>query len=170
MVLSHSTWAVLPQFLFPPNDLDNTDAALGASFQAPFLVVAGQSFLPVFFIISGYVCAIKAIRLANAGLAHEARRHLASSALRRVVRTGLSASCGTLFAWTVCQARLFSFVPLVELPGMWLAWGTPKPSRRFGAAVKALVVSCVSLLPLKMYLDLRGLRLFEEVTGDFGPT
>lgn len=170
MVLSHSTWAVLPQFLFPPNDLDNTDAALGTSFQAPFLVVAGQSFLPVFFIISGYVCAIKAIRLANAGLAHEARRHLASSALRRVVRTGLSASCGTLFAWTVCQARLFSFVPLVELPGMWLAWGTPKPSRRFGGAVKALVASCVSLLPLKMYLDLGGLRLFEDVNRDFGPT
>jgi peptidoglycan/LPS O-acetylase OafA/YrhL len=99
--------------------------------------------LPLFFLLSGYVCATKPIRLANAGCAVEARRHIASSAIRRVIRLAIPATVGTILAWGVCQLRIFEVVPLVPLEGMWLATGTPAASEGIFQALYDLLVACV---------------------------
>ena len=141
MVTSHSTRAFIPQWLAAAHEVGASPRLL----QLPFfrLYAAGPAILPLFFILAGYVCAMKPIRLANAGLPDDARKHIGSSALRRVVRIGVPAAFGTVFAWAVTEARLFTYVPYVELPGMWLAWGTPKPSPSFIAAMKNLFKACV---------------------------
>ena len=141
MVTSHSTRALIPQWLAAAHEVGGKPRLL----QLPFfrLYAAGPAILPLFFILAGYVCAMKPIRLANAGLPDDARKHIASSGLRRVIRIGVPAAFGTVIAWAVTEAHLFTFVPYVELPGMWLAWGTPKPSGGFIAAVKNLFKACV---------------------------
>lgn len=91
---------------------------------------------------------MKPIRLANAGLPDDARKHIASSVLRRVVRICLPAWLGTLVAWSVTQLRLFTYVPYLELNGMWLALGTPKPSAGLLLAIRDYVKACVTSLPI----------------------
>jgi hypothetical protein len=99
--------------------------------------------ISIFFLLSGYVCAIKPIRLSNAGMVDEARKVIASSALRRVLRIGLPATFGTVFAWGLAQMGAFTLAPYVELEGMWLAESTPKRVPGFFASVIALIKACV---------------------------
>ena len=147
----------MPQFLAPA-DNPNTPPRL---FQLPFIrqYASGPAVVSIFFLLGGYVTAMKPIRLANAGLPDDARKHIASSVLRRVVRICLPSSLATLVAWTATQLRLFTYVPYVELNGMWLALGTPKPSAGLLLAIKDYIKACVTSLPQPLFHDLpwRGL-------------
>jgi hypothetical protein len=115
--------------------------------------------ISIFFLLSGYVCAIKPIRLSNAGMVDESRKVIASSALRRVLRIGLPATFGTMFAWGLAQMGAFTLAPYVELEGLWLAASTPKRVPGFFSSVIALIKACVfSLLLFADCSFQRGLR------------
>lgn len=142
--MSHTVRAFLPNYLSPADDEDATPHL----FQRPFfrLTASGPFMISIFFLLSGYVCAIKPIRLSNAGMVDEARKVIASSAFRRVLRIGLPATFGTIFAWGLTQIGAFTLAPHVEMEGMWLAASTPKRVPGLFAPVYALIRACVCFL------------------------
>jgi hypothetical protein len=149
--------AFIPNYLSPADEWNATPHL----FQRPFirLIASGPLMISIFFILSGYVCAIKPIRLSNAGMVDEARKVIASSALRRVLRIGLPATFGTMFSWGLAQMGAFAIPPYVELEGMWLAASTPKRVPGFFASVISLIKACVfSLLLLADCSFQHGLR------------
>jgi hypothetical protein len=99
----------------------------------------------------------------------EARKVIASSALRRVLRIGLPATFGTMFAWGLAQMGAFTLAPYVELEGMWLAASTPKRVPGFFASVLALIKACVlSFLLLancSLRHGLRGITTTNQING-----
>jgi peptidoglycan/LPS O-acetylase OafA/YrhL len=97
----------------------------------------------IFFLLSGYVCGIKPIRLSAEGKADEARKVIGSSAFRRIFRIGIPASFGTLLAWTLAQIGAFRIVPEVEIEGMWLERTTPKRIPGIIAPIRELIKQCV---------------------------
>ena len=139
--MSHTVRAFIPNYLSPADAMNGPPHL----FQRPFfrLTTSGPFMISIFFILSGYVCAIKPIRLSNAGMVDEARRMIASSTFRRVVRIGLPATFGTIFAWALTQMGAFTLAPYVELEGMWLAVGTPKRVDGVFAPVLSLIRACV---------------------------
>jgi peptidoglycan/LPS O-acetylase OafA/YrhL len=108
------------------------------------MTASGPFWMSIFFLLSGYVCAIKPIRLSRAGQAEEARRVIASSAFRRLLRIGLPATLGTFFAWTLAQIGAFNLVPEVELDESWLSRTTPKRIPGVWSPIKELITQCVS--------------------------
>lgn len=115
-------------------------------FQRPFLrmIASGPFWISIFFLLSGYVCAVKPLRLAAQGHQDEARRVVASSALRRLVRIGIPAFLGTAFPWALTQMGAFSLIPELETNGGWLAITTPRRVDGTFAAVKSLVKEAVT--------------------------
>lgn len=144
VVTSHSVRAFLPNYLSPADAVDATPHL----FQLPFFRIhsSGPLMISIFFILSGYVCAIKPIRLSTAGQPDESRRVIASSAFRRCLRIGLPATFVTIFAWALAQMGTFTLAPVVELEGMWLERTTPKRIPGFFASIKELITQCVCLL------------------------
>jgi hypothetical protein len=107
------------------------------------MIASGPFWISIFFLLSGYVCAIKPLRLAAQGHQDEARRVIASSALRRLVRIGIPAFLGTAFPWALTQMGAFSLIPELETNGGWLAITTPRRVDGTFAAVKSLVKEAV---------------------------
>jgi Acyltransferase family len=145
IVTSHLVRAYIPNYLSPADDYNETPHL----FQRPFLrlIAAGPFWTSIFFLLSGYVCAFKPIRLANAGQADEARRVIASSAFRRVFRIGVPATILTFIAWTLCQMGIFRLVGPYEFWADWLPNTTPRYVPGFIPAIRALLRQCV--LPRK---------------------
>lgn len=141
VVTSHSVRAFLPNYLCPADTVNATPHLL----QLPFVRIfaSGPLMISLFFILSGYVCAIKPVRLSNAGQVDEARRVIASSAFRRCLRIGIPATFLTVFVWALAQMGAFTLAPVVELEGMWLERTTPKRIPGFIRSVRELIKQCV---------------------------
>jgi peptidoglycan/LPS O-acetylase OafA/YrhL len=80
-------------------------------FQIPFIRLildGGYLAVCIFFLLSGYLCAMKPLRLLRAGKPDEARRAIASGALRRLVRLGIPATLATTFSWFLTQIGAFT--------------------------------------------------------------
>lgn len=103
----------------------------------------GQFWTAIFFILSGYVCAVKPLRLSNGGQAEEARKVVASSAFRRVLRIGLPATLGTVFSWTLCQLGAFKLVGDVAYWSAWLDVTTPQRLSGIIRPLQNLIRQCV---------------------------
>jgi len=67
------------------------------------LVVEGQPIISTFFILSGFVCSLKGLRLCNAGKTQDARAAIASSAIRRFPRLMIPAMLATIISWILEQ-------------------------------------------------------------------
>ena len=93
--------------------------------------------------LSGYVCAIKPLRLSAQGQQDEARRVIASSALRRLVRIGIPAFLATVLPWMLTQMGAFTLIPELQTQGGWLSFTTPRRVEGMFAAVKSLVKEAV---------------------------
>jgi hypothetical protein len=90
------------------------------------------------------VCAVKPLRLSNAGQGEEARKVIASSAFRRFLRIGVPATLGTIFPWILCQLGLFQFVTgSVEYSSFWLNDTTPEPLPGIISPIWNLIKQCV---------------------------
>jgi peptidoglycan/LPS O-acetylase OafA/YrhL len=141
IVTSHSIRAFLPTYLYPADSPDATPHL----FQLPFIriVAAGPFWISIFFLLSGYVCAVKPIRLSNAGQVDESRRVIASSAFRRVLRIGLPATLGTLMAWVLCQLGVYELHPDVHYWSGWLENSRPQRRSGFLGEVQNLFRQCV---------------------------
>lgn len=101
----HCTEAFFPVFATPADDVD----AVPRMLQLPFLrlFVAGPFWLAVFFLLSGYVCALKPLRLLRDGRIDDGRRAIEGSAFRRVPRLVIPTTAATVLIWTLNQFGAF---------------------------------------------------------------
>jgi len=132
----------MPNYLYPADVYDGTPHL----FQRPYfrVVASGPFWTSIFFLLSGYVCAVKPLRLSNAGQGEEARRVIASSAFRRVLRIGVPATLGTIFPWVLCQLGFFQLATRnVQYWSSWLRHTTPKPLPGIIPPLRNLVKQCV---------------------------
>jgi len=70
----------------------------------------GVESVTIFFVMSGYVCSIKPIKLARAGNIENARAAIASSALRRFFRLAGPALFSTVLSWFLDSIGAFNTV------------------------------------------------------------
>jgi len=106
----------------------------------------------VFFLLSGYVCAMKPLRLSRAGEADEARRVIASMAFRRIFRIVIPATCVTILSWGLAQLGAFELAGVGDYDqwGGWIAFTTPRRVSSFKVAVHTLILQCVSPIYSKL--------------------
>ena len=152
MVFAHSFQA----FFWPSHAFDRRQYL----FQLPFgrlLLKGGYLSVGIFFLMSGYVCSIKPLRLSGLGRADEARKVIASSVFRRLFRLGMPATVATTISWFLCQMGAFNMAR--SLPPGWLAHQSSPPSAGFLASLTDLCRACVwlpsiPLLTVASYMEL----------------
>ena len=106
----------------------------------------------IFFVMSGYVVSVKPLKLAREGRAEDARKVIASSAFRRIVRLGVPGILATTISWFLDRLGAFSLAE--SLPGyVWLSMFSPPPWS-FSESVQELIRSCVIALLPEHYLIL----------------
>ena len=90
------------RYIVPPNQGEGQGSAW---MQRPILRLVGQgpAWVACFFILSGYVNALKPVKLARAGNTETALSNLAVSAFRRSFRLFLPATTATIFSWLITQ-------------------------------------------------------------------
>lgn len=97
----------------------------------------------IFFIMSGYVCSIKPLKLAREGKPDEARKNIAASAFRRVVRLTIPASIATTLSWLLCQLGGFNMAHRRTPQTGWLYFQSPWRSGDWPTAIKDLLKALV---------------------------
>jgi len=140
VVASHCSLALAPSYFFPAEP-DGRQLL----FQRPFLRVflsSGHACVSVFFLLSGFVCALKPLRLARAEKVEEAWKSLSSSAFRRVFRLVIPCTLVTLMVWIMTQFDLFQFANTAGHP--WLRDTSPRPIPGILAEITRLLLNCVS--------------------------
>jgi peptidoglycan/LPS O-acetylase OafA/YrhL len=103
-------------------------------FQRPILrlVSSGHSWVAVFFILMGFVNALKPLSLARSGKSDAASSKLAASAFSRVCRLMLPAAFATCLSWLLCQLGFYEMSR--ESDAFWLSQNTPEASTNIFAA------------------------------------
>ena len=90
-------------------------------FQLPILrllLEGGYMSVCIFFIMSGYVCSIKPLKLASTTGPEETRKSIASSVVRRLLRLAGPASIATIISATLSYLGAFDLSR--SLPVGWL--------------------------------------------------
>lgn len=95
--------------------------------------------MALFFILSGFVNALKPIKLAKSGQIETALSNLAVSSFRRTFRLMLPAAAATLLSWTLCQMGAYEYARHGD--AYWLYTYTPGASSTWGTALDDLVVA-----------------------------
>lgn len=110
-------------------------------FQRPFfrLISQGSAWVAIFFILSGYVNALKPVKLARAGNVDTALSNLAVSSFRRSFRLFLPGVAATVLSWFLCQ--LGAYETARRSDAYWLYATSPGPSDSWGTAVEDLVAA-----------------------------
>jgi peptidoglycan/LPS O-acetylase OafA/YrhL len=102
----------------------------------------GYLAVPIFFILSGYVCAMKPLKLMRVGKVDDARKVVASSGFRRIIRLGIPATIAVFFSWLLCQTGGYNMA--YTLPGdWWLHLVSPDRVEGFWNSVSSLVKAIV---------------------------
>jgi peptidoglycan/LPS O-acetylase OafA/YrhL len=109
------------------------------------LILQGGYFaVAIFFVMSGYVCSIKPLKLARAGNAEASRKVITSSAFRRLLRLGAPAIVATTMSWFL--DRLGAFCTARSLPGYcWFSFFTSEEVPSFWESVRLLFRSFVPI-------------------------
>lgn len=137
-MISHCQLAFAYQYASPAN----SDGTMHL-FQLPFLriVGTGHTCVAMFFLLSGFVCALNPLRLARSGKAEEVRECIASSTFRRVFRLIIPCTIATLLAWILAQWNTFQLASKVGYP--WLHDTAPQRNSDLLTATFKLFKSCV---------------------------
>ena len=90
----------------------------------------------MFLLLTGFVNALKPIKLARSGRVDAALESLASSCLRRTSRLVLPCAVATVFAWILCEIGGYRIGSMVESD--WMNSTSPLPSGSVFAAVRSL--------------------------------
>ncbi|KAL9121298.1 MAG: hypothetical protein Q9187_002141, partial [Circinaria calcarea] len=108
-------------------------------FQRPIfrLVAQGHAWVAIFFILSGFVNALKPVKLARSGDVETALFNLAVSSFRRSFRLALPAAAATVISWALCQFGAYELARHSD--AFWLYTNTPAPSMSWGTAIEDLV-------------------------------
>lgn len=118
--------------LFAPN---NGDGAWPRVLQLPFIrvFIQGRIGVAIFSLVTGYVCALKPIRLARASKYEEAVIAVSKSAFRRVPRLILPTTIITVIIWFLCQFGAFEIAKRSE--SEWMSVTSPTITPFFGDAL-----------------------------------
>ena len=100
------------------------------------LVGQGPAWVALFFILSGFVNALKPITLAKSGNIEAALFNLAISSFRRPFRLILPATAATFISWFVTQIGAYETAKNSD--AYWLHVTSPSPSKTWGRAVEDL--------------------------------
>jgi peptidoglycan/LPS O-acetylase OafA/YrhL len=127
--------------LAPPGNEDGTIYLI----QRPYfrLVGSGHVCVSIFFLLSGFVCSLKPLRLARAMKPEEARTAIAASAFRRVFRLVIPCTIATVISWTLAQFNAYGMAQTVGYD--WLHYTSPGPSDGFYNAIIDLGKNCVRI-------------------------
>lgn len=130
MVLSFARYIVRP-----------ADGLHGVShiMQKPFFRLVGQgpAWVSLFFILMGFVNALRPIKLARAGEVESALKILGVSSLKRSFRLFLPATAATVLSWFLCQ--LGAYETAKQSDAYWLYMNSPQPSSSWSSAVVDLL-------------------------------
>lgn len=108
-------------------------------FQRPIfrLIASGHSWVAIFFILLGFVNALKPIKQARSGDSESALLSLSTAAFRRSFRLVLPASVATIISWFVCQLGVYELGRNSD--AYWLYTNTPLPSGSWCGAIEDLI-------------------------------
>ncbi|MCJ1282593.1 hypothetical protein MMC26_001918 [Xylographa opegraphella] len=136
VVSSHLVLCFARRLVVPCCSSDERTVAL---FQRPILrlVAQGQAWVALFFILSGFVNALKPLKLARAGQIETALTNLSLSSFRRTFRLMLPAATATVLSWFVTQLGAYQMAR--QSNAYWLYTYTPLPSSSWIAALEDLV-------------------------------
>lgn len=109
--------------------------------QRPYLrlVTQGPAWVACFFILSGFVNALKPVKLARSGQVETALSNLAVSSFRRTFRLFLPATAATLISWFLCQ--LGAYETARNSDAYWVQITSPPSSYSWGVAVEDLIAA-----------------------------
>ena len=107
--------------------------------QKPFFRLVGQgpAWVALFFILSGFVQALKPVKLAKDGNIETALSNLGVSSFKRSFRLFLPATAATILSWFVCQ--LGGYETARNSDAYWLYTTSPTPSLCWTDAIDHLV-------------------------------
>ncbi|KAJ4350480.1 uncharacterized protein N0V89_009101 [Didymosphaeria variabile] len=113
-------------------------------FQRPFfrLIASGHSWVAVFFVLLGFVNALKPIKQARNGDSESALLGLSTASFRRSFRLVLPATVATIISWTLCQTGVYELARNSD--AYWLYTNTPQPSEGLCSAFVDLVQSLMA--------------------------
>ncbi|MCJ1318450.1 hypothetical protein MMC15_003778 [Xylographa vitiligo] len=136
VVSSHLVLCFARRLVVPCCSSDERTVAL---FQRPILrlVAQGQAWVALFFILSGFVNALKPLKLARAGQIETALANLSLSAFRRTFRLMLPAASATVLSWFLTQLGAYEMGR--QSNAFWLYTYAPLPSSSWGTALEDLV-------------------------------
>ncbi|MCJ1396942.1 hypothetical protein MMC11_000134 [Xylographa trunciseda] len=136
VVSSHLVLCFARRLVVPCCSSDERTVAL---FQRPIfrLVAQGQAWVALFFILSGFVNALKPLKLARAGQIETALTNLSLSSFRRTFRLMLPAATATVLSWFMTQLGAYEIGR--QSNAYWLYTYTPLPSSSWGMALEDLV-------------------------------
>ena len=131
VMCSHLTLC-FARYIVPPNfGLDKGSAWM----QRPILRLVGQgpAWVACFFILSGFVNALKPIKLARAGDTETALSNLAVSSFRRSFRLFLPATTATIISWFITQ--LGAYETARQSNAYWMFSTAPEKSASWPDAI-----------------------------------
>ena len=145
VVTTHCINAFALQYYATPA---NEDGSINL-FQLPFLrlVSCGHTCVSIFFLLSGFVCSLKPLRLARAMKPEEARTAIAGSAVRRVFRLVIPCTIATVISWILAQFDAYGMAQTVGEE--WLHYTSPRPSTSSYQAIIDLGRNCVCTFRLR---------------------
>lgn len=113
-------------------------------FQRPILrlIASGHSWVAIFFVLLGFVNALKPIKQARNGDSESALSGLSTAAFRRSFRLVLPASVATIISWFLCQVGAYELSRNSD--AYWLYTNTPPQSDSWCGAVHDLVQEVLS--------------------------
>jgi len=118
------------------------DAGYPRFAQLPFvrlLFTGGNSWVAVFFILSGLVNALKPLKLARAGHTDAALANLSVSAFRRSFRLMLPATVATVISFLACELGAYEQARLGS--AWWINVRSPARSDSFRSALQELILA-----------------------------
>jgi peptidoglycan/LPS O-acetylase OafA/YrhL len=123
-------------FAIPESSFDGRPYLFGLPI-FKLLFEGGYFAVPIFFVMSGYVCSMKPLKLSRAGKPDEARRSIATSAFRRIIRLGIPASLATTISWFLANVGGFDLAMSLA-DECWLNFHSGRPSANWYEAFKEL--------------------------------
>lgn len=127
--------------LFWPASQENASPRF---FQLPYLriLIQGRIGVTIFAFVTGYVCALKPIKLCKQGNQEAAFVSISKSALRRFPRLFLPAAAATCLSFVICEFGLYAMAKHQD--SWWLDVGTPARAPYLGQALVKLVHNLIT--------------------------
>ncbi|EPE08172.1 acyltransferase family protein [Ophiostoma piceae UAMH 11346] len=120
-------------------DSADGEKAIPRVVQYPFIRVLfqGRIGVAVFAMVTGYVCALKPVRLFRQGQQDVAYKSMGKSALRRVPRLILPAAFATFLTWLACELGAYNVA--AHCDSWWIRETGPKPIPSLWRGIRSLI-------------------------------